>query len=183
MVVDGRPAVAYDAGYLCYRRASDANGDTWTSGTHYLDGGGYAPCLTSVDGKPAMSYWETGPLDPPDEGKDLMLLRAADADGAGWNAPQTIDSSHTMCGYTNAICTVGGQPFIAYSIDWIDGAWFPPLAVVQATDDAGTAWGASVSPGGQGSFVTFQVKSALELAGGEAAVCGNAGGAYYFVYY
>jgi hypothetical protein len=115
--VAGRPAIAYyeylglGAGArLMYVRALDANGDAWGTpqalDTQTGAGAGSWCSLAVIGGKPAVSYAN-------DETFNLMYIRALDGGGVEWGAPEIVDASGQVGGYTSLI-ELHGSPAISY---------------------------------------------------------------------
>jgi hypothetical protein len=137
--VNGRPAVSYHASMnnsLMYLRADDANGANWTGVPVSIDNGwtavhGTWTSLKVVNGNPAVSYR----CDSPGQ---VRYVRAADAYGAGWNAPVVIDASNDAGSWGTSLALIGGNPAVAYYRGF--GA---NLCYSRATDADGTAWAAA----------------------------------------
>jgi hypothetical protein len=147
-MVDGRPAISYSSSKdsldanLMYIRAADAAGGAWGSPVVVAN-----PChtytqLLVVDGHPAICYQDvTDPNNPV-----LKFVRAADADGAGWNAPVLIDSAHSA--YQAGFAIVDGKPAVGYRTFGDTGG----QSFCQAADADGTAWNAPVLVDGNAVF-------------------------------
>jgi hypothetical protein len=129
-IVNGNPAIAfYDGtrGNLCYVRAIDASGVTWST-LQTIDAAGTVGQYTSlqvVNGNPAISYYDN-------TNGDLKYVRATDASGTTWGMPQTIDAAGSVGLYTS-LQIVNGNPAISY-YDNANG----DLKYVRATDASGT---------------------------------------------
>lgn len=135
-VVGGFPAVSfydpinYD---LVYVRATDAGGTAWGTPVT-LDNGassdsrGRYSTLLVVDGRPAVAYYNTA-------SGELMYIRANDASGTEWPAPQVVDTDGNN-GRFASMFIVDGKPAIAYQ-NWTNNN----LRYVRANDAAGSSWG------------------------------------------
>lgn len=135
-VVDGFPAFSYYDPFnydLVYIRATNADGSAWGAPV-ILDNGasgdarGTYNSLVVVDGRPAVAYYNT-------KLGELMYVRANDATGASWPAPQVVDTdgNNGRCASMNI---VDGYPAIAYQ-NWTNNN----LRYVRANDAAGSSWG------------------------------------------
>jgi hypothetical protein len=139
-VINGRPAITASrfSVDLMYYRADDANGTLWSSNVvvqAYVPGGsfsrvqqGYYPCMTTINGNPAITY-----LRGPDyiDG-DPYYIRATDANGAAWGAPKRL---HYTYGFgRNWLVQLHGRPAVGLK------AGASP-SFVHATDASGDSWG------------------------------------------
>jgi len=83
-IINGNPAISYQEGSnsdLRYVRANNADGTSWDAPI-IVDSAGVNGAYTSleiVNGKPAISYFDAQP------NNDLRYVRAANADGTGWD--------------------------------------------------------------------------------------------------
>ena len=135
-IVDGFPAVSfydpinYD---LVYVRATNAEGTAWGTAVT-LDNGvssdsrGRYSTLLVVEGRPAVAYYNT-------LAGELMYVRANDASGTSWPAPQVVDTDGNN-GRHASMCLIDGRPAIGYQ-NWTNGN----LRYVRANDAAGSSWG------------------------------------------
>lgn len=153
-IVNGYPAIAFcvsPGGFgLRYVRALDANGASWAmeQGVDPGTGLGQHAMLQVVNGKPAISYYES-------VGNNVKFVRAADVNGAAWNTPQRLDAKGSV-GAAASLQMVNGKPaFSYYNITNRD------LEFVRASNAAGTAWdepqtldGATTEVGG---FTSLQI--------------------------
>jgi hypothetical protein len=141
--VNGWPAIAYhrttmlEASYLEYVRAADAEGLAW-GGPVTIDGSQVDPAgkglsLAVVDGRPAISYFQTGI-----SGRALRYVRADDADGGAWSAlPVEIDPDGGMV--DSALVIADGNPAVGY-MGYASGEYV--LRYARAMDADGGAWNA-----------------------------------------
>lgn len=84
--------------------------------------------LAVVSGNPAIAYHD-------ETNADLKFVRAVDANGTGWGAPQTLDAAGSVGNYTS-LAVVNGNPAISYhDISNVT------LKYIRATNASGTAWG------------------------------------------
>lgn len=138
-VVDGLPAIAYRRWYvgLIYVRATDADGMHWGAPQtldSFQDSGKWNS-LQIVDGQPAISYI-SDVFDGSYPSK-LMYIRASDAQGTAWGAPQTLHEDLGNVGGQTGLLVVGGNPAVSYH----DGG--PgDLLYIRAMDSVGSSWGA-----------------------------------------
>lgn len=135
-IVNGFPAVSfydpinYD---LVYVRATNAEGTAWDppvtldNGVSSDSRGRYSTLLV-VDGRPAVAYYNT-------LAGELMYVRADDASGTSWPAPQIVDTDGNNGRYAS-MCVIDGRPAIAYH-NFTSGN----LRYIRANDAAGTTWG------------------------------------------
>jgi uncharacterized delta-60 repeat protein len=143
-IVDGRPAVAwalYDpftySYTLSFSRAADANGLAWGAPTLLTAGKSplrFSFCLKTVNGKPAVCYFDTS----------LKFVGAVDAAGTSWNAPVKVDTpgfpeGSLLNGFSMEM--VDGNPAIACA------GWFGSykLVLIRATDPDGSSWAPPVT--------------------------------------
>jgi hypothetical protein len=149
--VAGRPAIVFDApaaeayyGAVAYVRANDENGASWGTPVILDDGSvgkkhdpGAGNCLLEVDGSPAVSFGVEALEDVTLNG--LAYVRAQDAVGSRWNAPQyvAVVPFPTMPGggfvEATSMKIVQGNPAIAYQ--------GPFVYYVRADDPSGATWG------------------------------------------
>ncbi|MEZ5336886.1 MAG: hypothetical protein R3F46_01355 [bacterium] len=138
-VIDGFPAIAYQAGLnqetVGYVRATDADGTAWSSGTTFIvpERSGFSLFLRDLGGVPAMVY------DTDNTGNTYWRL-GMDADGGSWNDPVLIYKS-------DLIDDPGSQPVGLVLLDGkpavlVDQYNANRLVFVRADDAAGTGWGA-----------------------------------------
>lgn len=184
--VNGKPAIAYyDARVagLFYAQALSTNGAAWK--TRYavdtnLDAGRFAS-LARVQGRPAIAYFAGG--------DSLRYVRAADADGASWPAPQLLcggltprvtyetqmvygvilsvqartNHEHRVLGHYASLAVVGHRPAVAFQ-DAKNG----DLGYIAALDAEGSSWGDPVfldTADVVGQYIT------LRELGGAPAIC------------
>jgi len=133
VVVNGNPAIAYLASTpfndLKYIRAANAAGSSWNAPVTIDSTGDVAfnDCsLAIVNGNPAISYFDY-------TNRELKYVRAADADGATWNAPVTIDTNWLISAQHTSLAVVNGKPAISYGFS-------TDLKYVRASDADGTTW-------------------------------------------
>jgi len=93
---------------------------------------GRLTCLATVNGNPAISYWDAS-------NSDLRYVRATNASGTAWGTPITVDGDGDT-GYFPSLVIVNGNPAISYHDSGND-----VLRYVRATDASGTAWGAPIT--------------------------------------
>lgn len=139
-LVGGVPCMAYykyEDERVAFRRANDANGDTWgTEATvHYVSGqliGAYVR-LFEVDGSPAVAYQHVTNF-------DLYYVRAANATGTSWLNHVNLDAPGVQGRYV-AVHVVDGAPAIAYM-----GLANGNLKYLRATNATGMGAGAWAAP-------------------------------------
>jgi hypothetical protein len=139
-VINGRPAITGSRFTvdLMYYRADDTIGASWSSQVvvqAYVPGGsstrvqqGYYPCMTTINGNPAITY-----LRGPDYiDVDPYYIRATDPNGATWGEPRRLNYTS---GYgRNWLVQLNGRPAVG-----LEAAGSPSF--VHATDANGDAWG------------------------------------------
>ncbi|MDQ3023531.1 MAG: hypothetical protein M3R04_03965, partial [bacterium] len=144
-VVNGRPAICaaeYDGvgATLKFWRADDATGNAWSSEVA-LDN----TLATIGDVKTSMTVLESVPPVPavsyrnPSSGT-LYYVRANDANGATWAAPQTNLDPTIGSGLRSTLLVVQGNPAISYERSSTLDIYY-----VRANDAFGGAWGAPVA--------------------------------------
>jgi uncharacterized delta-60 repeat protein len=145
-VVEGLPAIAYIGdGGLWYRRAADVTGTTWNPRVSVALGAGPAVdgCVLRIaDGHPAICYRH-------DPAHSLKYVRAADAAGATWDAPITLDTAGTGT-ERPSLAVVNGKPFVVYN-----GLAGSRMMVTEATESNGAAWRSPVPVTADGTFRAF----------------------------
>lgn len=160
--VNGKPAMAY-YDYLKfslkYVQALDSNGNSWgipttIDNTAYS---GYYNSLCVVNGKPAISYHQLNI-----NKKNLMYVRALDADGNKWGNPKTVRSS-AYDGLYTSLAVVGGYPAISYQNEIGDDCQY-----IRAKDSAGDTWGSPVKAAKE--TTTTGLYNSLSIANGRPAV-------------
>lgn len=160
-VVNGNPAIAYydvTNTRLMYVRATDADGTAWGAPV-VLDAPGatnvgqYAKLIV-VNGNPAIAYYDA-------TNGDLKYVRATNANGSAWAAPQVLDATGTTGQYPS-MSIVNGNPAISY-YDVTNG----DLRYIQATNTSGTAWSAPLSVTTAGNIGQF---SSLAVINGNPAI-------------
>lgn len=154
-VVNGRPAVCYEAGFnstLFYSQASDASGSTWGSPVEIdpvVNSGQYNSMLV-VNGRPAISYFDQ-------TNGSLKYVRSNDANGDSWPAPQTLETSGPgmLTGSHTSMAIVGGRPAIVYAHNGGENHF------IRAADSNGTSWNAYVTidsgPGNVGYYNSLAI--------------------------
>lgn len=140
-VVSGVPCMAYyraDDARVSFRRANDANGDSWAADVtvHAVNGQniGVYTTLFEVDGSPAVAYKHG-------TNADLYYVRAANANGTSWNSHVLVDGVGNQ-GDNITVALVDGAPAVAYQ-----GGASPKLKFVRATNGTGmgaNAWNTPV---------------------------------------
>ena len=149
-VINGRPAITASrfAVDLMYYRADDTIGASWSSQVvvqAYVPGGsstrvqqGYYPCMTTINGNPAITY-----LRGPDYvDTDPYYIRATDPNGATWGSPKKLNYTS---GYgRNWLVQLNGRPAVG-----LEAAGSPSF--VHATDANGDAWGPVIDLNGDES--------------------------------
>ncbi len=145
MVVNGNPAIGFGRnGNTRYIRASDADGNTWNSGTTIVTGlsNGTFTSLAVVAGSPCMAYYKF-------EDERVAFRRATDANGENWGAEITVHFvSGQVIGAYARVLEVDGFPAVAYqqvtsadvyyvrSANATGTSWLNPV-VVDASDNVG----------------------------------------------
>jgi PKD repeat protein len=161
-VVNGRPAVCYEAGFnstLFYSRASDANGSAWGTPVEIdpVVNTGQYNSMIMVNGRPAISYFDQ-------TNGSLKYVRSSDANGDSWPGPQTLESSGPgmLTGSHTSMAMVGGRPAIVYAHNGGENHY------IRAADSNGTSWIPYVTidngPGNVGYF------NSLAIVNGNPAV-------------
>jgi hypothetical protein len=144
MVVNGNPALAYQAGgdlELRYARANDVDGSSWGEPIavgRISDSEGNVLSMAIVNGHPAIAYWG----DYEHCGGQLVYVRANDANGDTWGSP--IGVIFPDYGDSPALLVVSNAPAIAY----VTCEAPIELRYVRARDADGETWGnpVTVSP-------------------------------------
>jgi hypothetical protein len=141
IVAGGNPAICYDNfsdQTLVYVRALDPAGTTWgapqvlhTYGDG-SEGGSSSPSMISVNGRPAIAFWDV------DASFDLGYIRALDANGDAWGPVQFAIVGDEVGDYAS-LQIVAGNPAIA-SYDFGNDT----AAYVRALDADGAVWGPPV---------------------------------------
>jgi hypothetical protein len=133
-MVNGNPAIAYydnTLGHLKYVRAANASGSVWNTPTDLSTacyaGDGFYTSLTTVNGSPAIAYYDA-------YNKDLKYIRASDANGAAWGIPLKVETSNDVGSYAS-MTVVNGIPAISY-FDGTNG----DLRYKRANDANGAGW-------------------------------------------
>ncbi len=148
--VNGRPAVSYynfTNKTLHYSRALDAAGNDWAGANLTVVGtagnGEYCQ-LTLLGGNPAILYYDAN-------GRQLMLVRALDVNGATWGTPQVVDDGKSVAtgssgvqsetkadvGRFAKLAIMNGIPCVTYT-----DSTNKDLLYKRANDASGTTWGA-----------------------------------------
>ncbi len=156
------PAVAYCAsslfgGGLYYLRANDAQGADWPAASALggdLDG--RFPSLALVNGRPAMTFYDTS--------GSLSYVRADDALGDSWTVFANVGSAN---GFFSSLAIIGGNPAIAF----VSEADPQGLTYIEALDSDGGAWGAQLLLDDSGPY-----PSLIELSDGHPAIAYASGG-------
>lgn len=168
-LVDGNPAVAYYEAQqvrLCFTRATDSAGTTWTERLILDHGGneiGTDPDLEIIDGRPAIANCK-GAGTP----RGLRFIIAEDATGIDWKAPVLIETN--IQGKDPSLAQIDGRPARAYRTNSTE----PGFCI--AADADGQSW-----PGQQtlGPLVNADQVSLLNVAGRAAISCTNEGQLVY----
>ncbi|HEY8389082.1 MAG TPA: hypothetical protein VIK74_10785, partial [Parasegetibacter sp.] len=138
-VVNGNPAIAcfdFQYGNPEYIRANDVNGASWGASIRLdvsEDWVGEFTSMKVINGVPVIVYHDV-------TNGHLRMIKAADENGATWNAPDVFDLGHP--GGVGGACSmslINGIPAIAYQ-DNYEGK----IKFVAATDATGTSWNAGV---------------------------------------
>lgn len=155
-VIGGRPATAFESGFLgplMYCRADDAQGSSW--GTPLTvdsvsAGAGAFTELLEIEGRPAIAYLADAVFSPDAQ---ILYIRADDATGGSWPAAPVLLNPEYPTGEMArelSFAIVGGNPAVAYNwVNWQDITQ-NGLRYVRAGDATGTAWGAPVDITGSG---------------------------------
>jgi hypothetical protein len=155
-IVNGRPAIAYyRQSHIWYIHAADANGNAWGVPAAVSPDSGRAPCLSIVDGAPAISYQNN------DSG--LRYIRANNIDGDSWGDAVIVDGSRDA-GFWSSMAVVNGNPAIAY-YEWGD---YHDLKYVRANDPIGNTWKVPVIV--DDASVVYKCTS-LAVINGYPAIC------------
>jgi hypothetical protein len=134
-VVNGHPAIAFSyspagSSTLRYMRATDANGDAWSTMVAVETGGTY-PRLLVVDGQPAIAHYVS-------TSTRVKYVRATDANGASWGTSVFVSTSGETATY-QAMTLVAGLPTIVY-YDQTNTR----LKLSTASNATGSAWSTAV---------------------------------------
>jgi hypothetical protein len=156
-MVNGMPALACveaSTNRIKYARATAVNGSVWSpavlAGSATVKAN--ACCLLALGNNlPAIAYYDATDL-------HLKFIRASDASGASWAAPQTIDGSGIAGAFASA-CLIDGNPAVSY-YDVTGGQ----LKFARATNGDGTVWSMPVVVDNSSAF-TGQYTSLAEVAG------------------
>lgn len=151
LIVDGRPAVAYNTGdgRLLYARANDADGTSWPAPvTIFSAGFGINDfSLAMIGSVPAVAARN--------DTDDIGYLAADDSTGSAWNssaAVLVVNNSNEGLSLTE----VSGNPAISYP--WDNGeasnstTFMSEVRYVRAGDASGSSWGSIVSVQSFGTF-------------------------------
>lgn len=167
-MVEGQPAISYLDFYsqrLMYVRADDAVGSSWRTPItvdHVGDVGKYAS-MAVVGDRPAIAYKDnthTG---------DLKYVCAADATGASWGTPITVDSAGNV-GNWLSMAVVNGRPAIAY--DDLTTVNYN-LKYAYADDATGASWGTPATVESAGHVGHW---ASLAMVDGRPAIAHRDGG-------
>jgi hypothetical protein len=123
--VNGRPAIAvYSSGLneLRYSQAENAAGSAW-SFLQSVAFTGKHPTLLVTNGVPVIVY---------QDGTNLRLVRANDANGSTWALPETITAN--SAGTSSSAKLIAGRVAITFHGNGV-------LQYIRATDDAASTWG------------------------------------------
>ena len=132
-------------GQTIYTKIVDSGGGTNT---------GQATSQAVVNGNPAICYYNVTL-------KDLIYVRANDAGGTSWGAPQTLDSAGDV-GASLSLAVVNGKPAVCY-LDTTN----LDLKYVRANDANGTSWGTPQTVDGVGNVGPM---SSLAVINGAPAI-------------
>lgn len=161
--INGRPAICSlrQETQFSYVRANDSNGTSWPqpqdlapTSQNDINPVLITTDLLTVNGRPAVTYFDNSST-------DLKYVRAADQDGTGWLAIQTLDAN----GYTGrfpSMTIVDSNPAICY-----ENQDDSDLMYIRAQDPDGSAWG---PPKSIDSFGFQGYRPSLELVAGVPAV-------------
>lgn len=148
-LLGGEPAVAFqDGAYnsVCALSVGEPDGSLWELHTAFdpppLNGESFfTPAFAEVEGRPALAFGFAPPGDP----ERLAYVRADDAAGAGWPAPQLVgDAGALACPPALFIFEI--WPVIAYATE-LDGGLRSELKIVKGLDREGSAWDPPLSVG------------------------------------
>jgi hypothetical protein len=156
-VINGNPAICYrdeTDWSLHYLRALDADGLAWGSPvTVDPINQTLGARLAVVNGRPAVTY--IGQIDFSDA--YIEFARAADADGAVWDPPVTIENGINSFSGAPSLVIANGNPALCYEQD------ISNLRYIRASDPDGAAWGAPQAMGTSAS-------RAMAVIGGHPAL-------------
>ena len=109
-VVNGHPAIAFSysvgSSTLRYIRATDPNGNAWSTMVAVEASGGNYPRLLLVDGQPAIAHNTAS-------SPRVKYVRASNADGSSWGTSVFVSTSGETATY-HSIAVVAGLPTITY---------------------------------------------------------------------
>ena len=102
--------------------------------------------LAIVNGRPAISYFD-------ETNKNLKYVRALDANGSSWGAPETLDTDYA--GQYSSLVVVNGFPAICYYRSSGQRA----LKYIRAMDSDGTSWGSSqvIASSNEGNYCSMAI--------------------------
>jgi H-type lectin domain len=176
-VVEGRPAIAYNAGYfnnsgaaslagLNFVQATDTIGSNWNAPVSVDTGSvGQNVSVAIINGNPAMSYYDNNI-----SAGDLKYARSVNANGSAWNPPVIVDSAGTV-GDFSSLAVVDGRPAITYY-----DSTNTSLKYARALDVDGVTWGAPItidSRGNVGQYSSLVVVSGRPCVAYSDATNGN----------
>ena len=135
IVVDGRPAIAYESEHfgVSYTRALDADGANWGTAQELSQIVGNASnncAMVVAGGRPAICYWD-------DYWQYLRWLRAEDESGSSWGTPITIRQFPSPTSGRIYLAEISGHPAISccWAVNDTGG-----LIYQRASDADGTTW-------------------------------------------
>lgn len=154
--VDGNPAVAYlhqtkdgnnkRNGDLHFLRATDPAGSNWPAPVvvddvevNDLEMAGLRPSMKTINGNPAIAYFSQ---EADTEIDTLRYVRATDASGSAWPAPQDLDTG-TVTSYSRiTLETIAGNPAISCAANFGPGDG-NDVFFIRASDVNGASWAAA----------------------------------------
>ena len=145
LVVNGRPAAAFNSPSLSYARAQDNLGQRWQAATTIAPLQAAHIDLAIVNGNPAIAFVGEN---------SLQYVRASDKDGTNWPAPVTIKSASpgVFTARVVSLATIAGRPAI---VCW--NAVSNNLCYFRADDSNGDAWSGGGLVAATGSHFDFQL--------------------------
>ena len=144
LVVNGRPAAAFNSPNLNYARAQDALGQRWPAASSIAPAAQHID-LAIVNGNPAIAF--AG-------GNSLQFVRANDVDGASWPAPLTIKAAApgSFAAQVVSLAIISGRPAAAC---W--NSVSNELYYFRANDSNGNSWPGTGVLVATGSHFDFQL--------------------------
>jgi hypothetical protein len=144
-VIDGYPAIAYSIGVgsfvssLKYRRASDADGNSWPVNgiTVNATANPLQLSLRIINGNPAISYYANNV-------RNLQLARSSDAMGNTWSSIQLLDMLE-YAGQTASFEIINGHAALSYSSRQNLTSNHSVIKYIRANDVAATSFSTAVA--------------------------------------